>query len=194
MAVFAEITCYIENHRCHYYFQIHILLPMENRGYLNDLNEWQRQAVEQVDGPLLVLAGAGSGKTRVITHRIAHIIATGAAQPDQILAVTFTNKAAGEMKSRVIDLLGSQGRWVWLSTFHSLCARILRQHSEALGFKRSFSIYDEAESQALIKMIYKSKGIPDSQPSVGVARNRISRAKDRMTTPEAYAEKASDFL
>lgn len=194
MPVFAEITCHVENHRCHYYFQIHILSPMENPVYLNDLNEWQRQAVEQVDGPLLVLAGAGSGKTRVITHRIAHIIATGAAKPDSILAVTFTNKAAGEMKSRVIDLLGSQGSWVWLSTFHSLCARILREHSEALGFKRSYSIYDEAESLALIKMIYKSKGIPDSQPSVGIARNRISHAKDRLTTPEAYAEKASDFL
>jgi DNA helicase-2/ATP-dependent DNA helicase PcrA len=167
---------------------------MEDPGYLDDLNQWQRQAVEQVDGPLLVLAGAGSGKTRVITYRIAHIIATGAAKPDRILAVTFTNKAAGEMKNRVIDLLGPQGRRVWLSTFHSLCARILRQHSEALGFKRSFSIYDEAESLALIKMIYKGKGIPDSQPSVGIARNRISRAKDRLIGPGTYAEKASDFL
>ncbi len=194
MAVFTGITYCVENHRCHYYFQIHILSPMENRGYLDNLNEWQRQAVEQVEGPLLVLAGAGSGKTRVITYRIAHIIATGEAKPDSILAVTFTNKAAGEMRNRVIDLLGSQGRWVWLSTFHSLCARILRQHSEALGFKRSYSIYDEAESLALIKMIYKHKGIPDSQPSAGVTRNRISRAKDRLTAPEAYAEKASDFL
>jgi DNA helicase-2/ATP-dependent DNA helicase PcrA len=167
---------------------------MEKASHLRELNQKQLEAVEHINGPLLVLAGAGSGKTRVITHRIAHIIATGAARPNNILAVTFTNKAAGEMKSRVIDLLGPQGRWVWISTFHSLCARILREHSEAIGFKRSFSIYDEAESLALIKMIYKDLGIPDSQPSVGAARSRISRAKDRLIAPEAYAEKAADFL
>lgn len=167
---------------------------MNTAPHLDGLNEKQLEAVQHIRGPLLVLAGAGSGKTRVITHRIAHIIATGAARPNNILAVTFTNKAAGEMKSRVIDLLGPQGRWVWISTFHSLCARILREHAEVIGFKRSFSIYDEAESLALIKMIYKDLGIPDSQPSVGAARNRISRAKDRLITPEAYGEKASEFL
>ena len=163
-------------------------------SYLDGLNERQIAAVSRIDGPLLVLAGAGSGKTRVITHRVAHIIATGAARPNDILAVTFTNKAAGEMKSRVIDLLGPMGRWVWISTFHSLCARILRKHAEAVGYKTSFSIYDDAESQALMKKIYKEKGVPESQPSMGVARSRISRAKDRVITPDQYAEGALDFI
>jgi len=167
---------------------------MEKFQYLDGLNQRQREAVKQIDGPLLVLAGAGSGKTRVITHRIAHIIATGAAGAGNILAVTFTNKAAGEMKNRVIDLLGPMGRWVWLSTFHSLCARILREHAESIGFKRSFSIYDDAESQALVKKIYKDIGIPESQPPVGVARSRISRAKDRLIKADDYSGKAADFL
>jgi len=167
---------------------------MENSRHLDGLNERQLAAVKQTDGPLLVLAGAGSGKTRVITHRIARIIAVGAAQPNNILAVTFTNKAAGEMKSRVVDLLGPMGRWVWLSTFHSLCARILRENAEAIGYTRNFSIYDDSETQALLKRIYKEIGIPESQPPVGVARSRISRAKDQLVTPAEYAERARDFL
>ena len=175
-------------------FQIHILGGMENFGHLDGLNERQLEAVKQVDGSLLILAGAGSGKTRVITHRIAQIIATGSANPNNILAVTFTNKTAGEMKNRVVDLLGPTGRWVWISTFHSLCARILRDHAETIGYGRSFSIYNDAESQALIKRIYKDKGIPETQPSVGIARSRISRAKDKMITAADYAEEAADFI
>ncbi|HBC46468.1 MAG TPA: ATP-dependent DNA helicase PcrA [candidate division Zixibacteria bacterium] len=162
--------------------------------HLDGLNEPQRQAVEQLNGPLLVVAGAGSGKTRVITHRIAHLIATGTAAPDQILAVTFTNKAAGEMKERVVDLLGFEARRVWISTFHSFCARLLRDNSEALGYKRTFSIYDEAESLALIKRIYKDNNIPDSQPSFGTCQVRISRAKEKLQTPDDFAETAEDFL
>jgi len=163
-------------------------------AYLEGLNSRQKEAVTHIEGPLLVLAGAGSGKTRVITHRIAHIIATEAAKPNQILAVTFTNKAAGEMKERIIRLLGPNARRVWLSTFHSFCARVLRDNAEALGFKRNFSIYDESESTALVKRIYKDIGIPDSQPSPGAARSRISRAKDRLITVDMYASQAKDFL
>ena len=179
---------------------------MSDYRYLGDLNERQRQAVEQIEGPVLVIAGAGSGKTRVITYRIAHLIASGTATPDQILAVTFTNKAAGEMKQRVVDLLGpfaglaaADASWrragkVWISTFHSFCARILRAHAEALGHKKTFSIYDEAESLALIKRIYKDKGIPDSQPSFGGAQNEISRAKEKLAGPAEYAESAGNFI
>ena len=162
--------------------------------HLDGLNEWQRQAVECLQGPLLVLAGAGSGKTRVITNRIAHLIATGTARPDQILAVTFTNKATGEMKERVMSLLEADARWVRISTFHSLCARILRDNAEALGFKRAFSIYDASESLALIKRIYKDKGIPDTQPSPSAAQGKISSAKEQILTPEQFAQLADDFL
>ncbi len=162
--------------------------------YLKNLNEPQRQAVLHIDGPLLVLAGAGSGKTRVITHRIVHLIATGAARPDQVLGVTFTNKAAGEMKERVIALLGSRGRLVWLSTFHSFCAKILRLHHDRAGYKRDFTIYDEADSLALLKRVIKSLGIPEGQPSPGAAQSRIGRAKDNLISPSEYAAAAVDYV
>ncbi|OGC95654.1 MAG: hypothetical protein A2W25_17600, partial [candidate division Zixibacteria bacterium RBG_16_53_22] len=167
---------------------------MSEYKYLKDLNERQRQAVEQLQGPVLVIAGAGSGKTRVITYRIAHLIASGTATPDQVLAVTFTNKAAGEMKQRVVDLLGPFAWKVWVSTFHSFCARVLRAHAEALGHRKAFSIYDEAESLALIKRIYKDKGIPDSQPSFGATQNEISRAKEKLIGPEEFAENTGNFV
>ncbi len=167
---------------------------MEKYKHLDGLNDRQRQAVEQLDGPLLILAGAGSGKTRVITHRIAHLIATGTAKPWQILAVTFTNKAAGEMKQRVIDIMGPDGGKVWVSTFHSFCARTLRDHGAALGYIKSFSIYDESESLALLKRIYKDKGLSDTQPTFGAAKSKISKAKDKLLTPSEYASAASDFL
>ncbi len=167
---------------------------MTKHKYLEGLNDTQRQAVECLQGPLLVVAGAGSGKTRVITFRIAHLIATGTARPDQILAVTFTNKAAGEMKERVADLLGPDARRVWLSTFHSFCARILRDNAEALEYRKSFSIYDESESLALIKRIYKDIGIPESQPSYGTTQVHISRAKEKIIGPDEYLEGVKDFL
>jgi len=163
-------------------------------AYLKELNEPQRQAVLHIDGPLLVLAGAGSGKTRVITHRIVHLIATGAARPDQVLGVTFTNRAAGEMKERVIALLGNRGRLVWLSTFHSLCARILRIHHDRAGYKRDFTIYDEADSLALIKRVMKGLNIPQGQPSPGAAQARIGRAKDNLLSAADYAAAAVDYI
>src|SRR5690606_15546237 len=111
-----------------------------------DLNPPQRAAVEHRGGPLLIVAGAGSGKTRVLTRRIAHLLATGDARPGEILAITFTNKAAGEMRERVVDLVGGRARAMWVSTFHSACVRILRREAAHLGMKSSFSIYDATDS------------------------------------------------
>jgi DNA helicase-2/ATP-dependent DNA helicase PcrA len=166
-----------------------------NIDYLKDLNEPQKEAVCCLKGPLLVLAGAGTGKTKVITHRIAHLIATQTARPNQVLGVTFTNKAAGEMKKRVIDLLGPTGQYVRLSTFHSFCVYLLRQHAETIGYKSSFTIYDEADSLALIKRICKSLNIPEGQPSPSTAQYRISDAKNRLLTPLQFAGMtAGDYI
>jgi DNA helicase-2/ATP-dependent DNA helicase PcrA len=162
--------------------------------YLKGLNSPQREAVCHIEGPLLVLAGAGSGKTKVITHRIAHIVAIRAARADQILGVTFTNKAAGEMKDRVIKILGLAGRHVRLSTFHSFCASVLRQHAEAVGYKRDFTIYDEADSLALIKRVIRELKTPEGQPSPGTAQNKISHAKDKLFDPGKFADTAADFI
>src|SRR5215216_3268891 len=118
---------------------------------LAELNPRQREAVEHGEGPLLVLAGAGSGKTRVLTHRIAYLLATGQARPSEILAITFTNKAAGEMRERVEMLVGGVSRLMWVMTFHSACARILRSHADRLGYARGFTIYDQADSLRMVK-------------------------------------------
>ncbi|MDA8397723.1 MAG: UvrD-helicase domain-containing protein, partial [Actinomycetota bacterium] len=112
------------------------------------LNPEQLRAVTHISGPMLVVAGAGSGKTRVLTRRIAYLIASGVA-PSSILAITFTNKAASEMKSRVAELVGPTASTMWVSTFHSACVRILRAHAEALGYRKSFAIYDQADSEKL---------------------------------------------
>src|SRR6201997_4054690 len=116
---------------------------------LEGLNEPQREAVTHGEGPLLILAGAGSGKTRVLTHRIAFLLHTEQAQPHEILAITFTNKAASEMRERVQRLLGRGTRGMWLMTFHAACARILRAEGERLGYTRQFTIYDQADSRRL---------------------------------------------
>ena len=125
------------------------------------LNPEQREAVQHTSGPLLVLAGAGSGKTRMLTHRIAHLIESGAARPFEILAVTFTNKAAREMRERVERLIGSEAgghRGVWVSTFHSTCVRILRRDGSQLGYEPNFAIYDQDDSLALVKRVLKAIG------------------------------------
>src|SRR4051795_3622426 len=118
---------------------------------LEGLNEPQREAVLHVDGPLLVLAGAGSGKTRVLTHRIAHLLHTRHARADNILAITFTNKAASEMRERVELLVGRATRAMWVMTFHAACARMLRSAAPRLGYTRQFTIYDSADQRRLIK-------------------------------------------
>src|ERR1700755_3396324 len=118
---------------------------------LTGLNPQQRDAVTHGDGPLLVLAGAGSGKTRVLTHRIAYLVLTGHVQPNEILAITFTNKAAQEMRERVELLLGRRTRAMWVMTFHSACARMLRAEAPRLGYTRTFTIYDQSDSRRLVK-------------------------------------------
>ena len=119
-----------------------VRLAVDADKLLDDLNPAQRQAVEHAGSPLLIVAGAGSGKTRVLTYRIAHLLAHRGAQPGEILAITFTNKAAGEMKERVAHLVGPRARAMWVSTFHSMCVRILRAEAAKLGLKSSFTIYD----------------------------------------------------
>jgi DNA helicase-2/ATP-dependent DNA helicase PcrA len=139
---------------------------------LEGLNEPQREAVTHGEGPLLILAGAGSGKTRVLTHRIAFLIYTGQAQPHEILAITFTNKAAQEMRSRVEQLLGRGTRGMWLMTFHAACARILRSEAQRLGYTRQFTIYDQADARRLTRRCIDELGI---DPKRSTARSRPPR-------------------
>ena len=129
------------------------------KDYLAGLNDKQKEAVLHDKGPLLVFAGAGSGKTRVLTHRIAYLIAERNVKPEQILALTFTNKAAGEMKERVKNLVGFGAESVWVSTFHSACVKILRRYSDYVGYGRDFTIYDTDDQLSIIKSVYKSLNI-----------------------------------
>ncbi len=130
--------------------------------YFEDLNPEQTDAVESLEGPLLVLAGAGTGKTRVLTTRIAHIMATGKAWPSQILAVTFTNKAAREMKLRIATFVGDNVEGMpWLGTFHSICVKILRRHVELVGLKPNFTILDTDDQIRLLKQLIRAEGIDD---------------------------------
>src|SRR5919107_1883497 len=144
--------------------------------FLAKLNPEQREAVLHRDGPLLILAGAGSGKTRVITYRIAYLIGDGHAQPDQVLAVTFTNKAAQEMRERVEALIGDDANGVWLSTFHSLCARLLRREAPKIGLSRDFVIYDSSDQVAVVKQAQRELGIDDKLVPPRMALSRISQA------------------
>ena len=161
---------------------------------LADLNPPQRQAVEHGDGPLLVLAGAGSGKTRVLTHRIAYLLASGRARPSEILAITFTNKAAGEMKERVAQLVGGVSRVMWVMTFHSACARILRAEAERLGYRRAFTIYDEADSIRMIKRCLDELDLDPKRFPPRAVKSQISQAKNTLTDPEAYREAQGGFF
>jgi DNA helicase II / ATP-dependent DNA helicase PcrA len=159
-------------------------------NFLDTLNPEQREAVLQIRGPLLILAGAGSGKTRVITSRIAYLVGDGHAQPHEVLAVTFTNKAAEEMRARVEALLGSDCSRMWVSTFHSLCARLLRREAPAIGLSRDFVIYDSSDQLTVVKHALKDLHIDDSFVQPRAALARISHAKNRMEGPEAIAANA----
>src|SRR3954452_12656830 len=123
----------------------------EPETYLADLNEAQREAVTTTEGPLLVVAGAGSGKTRVLTYRVAHLLAAAGAKPNEILAITFTNKAAGEMRSRIETAVGPRARAIWILTFHAACGRILRREAERLGYRSNFTIYDSSDQVRLVR-------------------------------------------
>src|SRR5438045_5538746 len=155
--------------------------------FLDTLNPEQRQAVLHLSGPVLILAGAGSGKTRVITSRIAYLVGDGHAQPHEILAVTFTNKAAEEMRTRVEALLGEDCSRMWVSTFHSLCARLLRREAPAIGLARDFVIYDSSDQLTVVKQALKELHIDDSFVQPRATLSRISHAKNRMEGPEAMA-------
>lgn len=155
-------------------------------SYLNELNDVQRQAVEATDGPVMVIAGPGSGKTRVLTYRIAHLINLGV-PPWQILALTFTNKAAREMKDRIEKVVGQKAQKVWAGTFHSLFARILRVEAHHLGYPNDFTIYDTDDTKSVIKEVLKQMSLDTKIYSPGAVRSRISSAKSNLITPKAYA-------
>ena len=158
-------------------------------NFLDKLNPEQREAVLHRDGALLILAGAGSGKTRVITYRIAYLIGDGHAKPDEVLAVTFTNKAAQEMRERVEALIGDEAGGVWLSTFHSLCARLLRREAPKIGLSRDFVIYDSSDQVAVVKQAQRELGIDDKLVPPRMALSRISQAKNRMEGPDTLRGK-----
>ncbi len=160
---------------------------------LDSLNDRQREAVIKTDGPLLVVAGAGSGKTRVLTHRLAYIIDQGKAKPWEILAVTFTNKAAGEMRERIQTLLGFDISRMWISTFHSFCARFLRMEAERIGYPTNFTILDRDDSRSLVKRCLKDTGITGSQFTPDSVLRKISAAKNTLVTAEQYAAAASGY-
>ena len=130
---------------------------------LNGLNDKQREAAKYTDGPLLILAGAGSGKTRVLTYKIAYLLETGFVKPWEILAITFTNKAAREMKERVEKLIGANSNDIWLGTFHSVCVRILKREIELVGYSRDFNIFDELDKEKVIKEVIKKLNIDDKK-------------------------------
>ncbi|WP_454928759.1 UvrD-helicase domain-containing protein [Actinomyces sp.] len=154
------------------------------------LNDRQREAVTHAGSPLLILAGAGSGKTRVLTHRIAYLLATGRARAGQILAITFTNKAAAEMRERAGSLVGDDARRMWVSTFHSACVRLLRYEHEAAGLSSSFTIYDAQDSQRLIQMVLKAQDVDIKRFTPKMVAARISDAKNELIGPARYADLA----
>ena len=158
--------------------------------YLKDLNKAQYEAVIHTEGPALIIAGAGSGKTRVLTYRIAHLLKQGV-RPSTILALTFTNKAAREMKDRISAIVGENtARYLWMGTFHSVFARILRTEHEVLGYPSNFTIYDSSDSKSLIKTIIKSFGLDDKIYKPGIVASRISMAKNNLITPNVYANES----
>ena len=161
---------------------------------LAGLNDPQREAVTHGEGPLLILAGAGSGKTRVLTHRIAYLVATDAAKPNEILAITFTNKAAGEMRDRAELLVGRRVRAMWVMTFHAACARMLRAHADRLGYTRQFTIYDQADSRRLVKRCIDELGVDPKRFTPAAVQNQISDAKNKLRDADAYGQMVGSFF
>ena len=160
-------------------------------SFLQQLNDVQRDAVRATEGPVMIVAGAGSGKTRVLTYRTAYLLEQGI-RPENVLALTFTNKAANEMKGRIADLVGPSSRGIWMGTFHSIFARILRFEAERIGYGRTFSIYDTDDSQTLIKSIMNDLGVSAQQYTPAGIRSRISVAKNSMISPATIAIPTGD--
>jgi DNA helicase-2/ATP-dependent DNA helicase PcrA len=161
--------------------------------YLADLNPAQREAVLHTEGPVLVVAGAGSGKTRVLTRRIAHLLGAVGVKPPEILAITFTNKAAGEMRERVGDLVGPPARAAWVMTFHSACGRILRREAQRLGYRSNFTIYDGADQIRLVKRCLEELERDPKRFTPRGIHSQISNAKNTLVSPEEYTERVASF-
>ncbi|MGG0889917.1 DNA helicase PcrA [Cytobacillus horneckiae] len=161
---------------------------------LNGLNPQQQNAVKATDGPLLIMAGAGSGKTRVLTHRIAYLMVEKGVNPYNILAITFTNKAAREMRERIQNMMGGAADQIWISTFHSMCVRILRRDIDRIGFNRNFTILDSTDQQSVIKNILKEKNLDPKKFDPRAILGSISSSKNELITPEEYAKTAGDYF
>src|SRR4051794_21075061 len=161
--------------------------------YLHDLNPGQREAVLTTEGPVLVIAGAGSGKTRVLTRRIAHLLNAVGVKPPEILAITFTNKAAGEMRERLIDLVGPPARASWVMTFHAACGRILRREAPRLGYRTNFTIYDSADQIRLTKQCIEELERDPKRFTPRGIHAQISNAKNQLISPAEYASRVSSF-
>ena len=162
-------------------------------SYLADLNEAQREAVLATEGPLLVVAGAGSGKTRVLTYRVAHLIRACGVKPNEILAITFTNKAAGEMRERLERMLGATARAIWILTFHAACGRMLRREAERLGYRSTFTIYDDQDQVRLVKACLEELGKDPKRFSPRGIHAQISRAKNELVSPDGYRARVASF-
>ena len=158
---------------------------------IDSLNPAQREAVLTTEGPLLVLAGAGSGKTRVLTFRIAHMVADLGVRPWQLLAITFTNKAAAEMRERLSSLLPEGTRGMWVCTFHAMCVRMLREDADLLGYTGQFSIYDDDDSRRMVRDIMQALSIEQKQYPINMIRSKISAAKNAMIGPDEMSARAS---
>ena len=166
---------------------------ISNSNITQGLNEQQAIAVKTINGPVLLMAGAGSGKTKVVTHRIAHLLEVGVA-PWSILAITFTNKAAREMKDRITKLIGAKGEDIWVSTFHSMCVRILRRDIQRIGYSNNFTILDSTDQLNVIKQIMKDQNIDPKRFEPKAILASISQAKNELKTPEAYSKVANDYF
>ncbi|HEY8407515.1 MAG TPA: UvrD-helicase domain-containing protein, partial [Gaiellaceae bacterium] len=161
--------------------------------YLQDLNPAQREAVLTTEGPVLVIAGAGSGKTRVLTRRIAHLLHAVGVKPPEILAITFTNKAAGEMRERLVDLVGPPARAAWVMTFHAACGRILRREAPRLGYRTNFTIYDSADQVRLVKQCLEELDRDPKRFTPRGIHSQISNAKNQLIGPEEYKSRVASF-
>src|SRR5215212_4040734 len=161
--------------------------------YLAELNPAQREAVLTTEGPLLVIAGAGSGKTRVLTYRVAHLVNAVGVKPNEILAITFTNKAAAEMRDRLGLLLGNRVRAIWILTFHAACGRILRREAPRLGYRSNFTIYDSADQLRLVKACLEELERDPKRFAPRGGHSQISNAKNQLISPEEYRDRVASF-
>src|SRR3954468_2091129 len=161
--------------------------------YLADLNPAQREAVTTTEGPLLVVAGAGSGKTRVLTYRVAHLLVACGVEPNEVLAITFTNKAAGEMRERIETMLGPVARAIWILTFHAACGRILRREAERLGYRSNFTIYDQADQLRLVRACLEELDRDPKRFTPRGIHTQISNAKNALIGPDEYASRVASF-